>query len=1437
MNKLFFLCGFWLMAGLLMIATAQTILVEQTFSADAAIKPFTGNNPVYSVKMTGAVELLSDSSLVRVVLIDYNSNHYLLYEAYPLITTSKSFNVDGVCDETGYLNGIVPDSIRIDIINANITIDVLNVETGYILNATELQAQAKWLTDSLKISVMNQRIQQEHMYWRAGRTPLTSTNFEDKEHTFGQKFNIAGFDYYKGGIFEFLYRKYSPGTSFTSTMVDEFDWRTRHDASLNTSHYFNPDGDGWITHPENQSVCGSCYVFSVTHTFADFINIHCNQMFNYNLSEEEALVCTYSGTLYDCGNCSNGGSPYCVLDYIQYHGIHQEAACSTYLTSPSPPCSTVCWGNSSLNFTNIYSAIFTEDQLMQVLIKKGPVTCILDSTIFPPKGHAMELFAYKIIRAGDTVYINSYDTIIVGGNSNLIGHVSWIFKNSLDPTQYFRYYGQFGTITSRHALSGIVKKTNGSSTDTIAPVCRDKDGDGYFWWGVGDLITNCGCPPGVNASEEDCNDNDPNVGPYVTESDSSINLPLYSCRPNDCITQSTTKDIYGDSIWTHDRHIDQNIVIHTGGRLIVRGQVFLSPGAKIIVQSQGLLILSGVSAGAPARLSSGCGQMWNGVELLGDPLYGQDTIPAQFAAQHQGTIIIHNGIIENALCGIKTFNSGAYPDFGGGDPLPVGYPSGGVILADSATFRNNKIAVEFYPYRHGGTPNRSFFRACKFLTNDALLNNTRPECFLKLNYVNKIEILGCSFKNKYYLTPTSPAYNERGIGIYAYNADLFLDTLFRSNTTIKTEFEDLERGIYALHSGLGQSSISVQNCKFNSNHFGAYFSGYREVTPLEIKNNKFKLTENFGADTLYCLYLDNCSGYKVTKNEFDGSGFSGTGNKLGIIVNNSGARTNYIYNNGPFTALTNALQGQNINRGIYTPDGWDPGPLSLETGLHFVCNHFDNCKNDIVINENLNSNFCTGIDFFQRNAGNAIGTQQPAGNRFSLNHTSSNPNLFDVDIDANVGNIQYKYHSNPTNSSILRLYPDRISIPDKVSYDQYTLFSFDTISSCPDSFYPIGTPEELQLQIQETDLKIDSLSGLILLLIDGGSTDTLKNTVTYSSYCQSFEVYSDLLNASPYLSDTVLKSSILKEEVLPNAMIRDVMVANPQSAKNEDLLNTLGNRNNPMPDSMWAEILQGKDSIGALGSLKSELSGWIQKRDLYFNELINHFLMDTINPDSSDSLMNLLTNDHDLNSKYNLITWYLNRYDFNEALSTLQDIPNQFTLTNREQFTRSNFISLVSILEQLYNDTLGYKKPDSIQVISLRALALDDYSLPATLARNILIASCGFSYHEPILLETTLKSSKIFQQLGKEKKSLSEFKVFPNPCKDYIIVEYKKNRNTDEVTFSIINFKGSFLASYSLQKTSNQVVIPFKIYLPGCYFLKMQVNGKSVGSYQIVKIN
>ena len=97
-----------------------------------------------------------------------------------------------------------------------------------------------------------------------------------------------------------------------------------------------------------------------------------------------------------------------------------------------------------------------------------------------------------------------------------------------------------------------------------------------------------------------------------------------------------------------------------------------------------------------------------------------------------------------------------------------------------------------------------------------------------------------------------------------------------------------------------------------------------------------------------------------------------------------------------------------------------------------------------------------------------------------------------------------------------------------------------------------------------------------------------------------------------------MKSAIQKENVLPNEMIRDILVANPQSAKSENVMNELYNRFIQMPEPMLEEILEGQDSLGSKEILEAKLLTRKIEKSETLNELVLHYKNDTVNLSSGE---------------------------------------------------------------------------------------------------------------------------------------------------------------------------------------------------------------------------
>lgn len=132
-----------LLVGFSLTTAAQTITINHTFTENDEIYPFSQVDSIYGLNIAGHITLNSDTSLVRMILVDENYNEYLIYEAYPLITSSMDFNISNACDETCYLNGITPTSLILYVNHASIYLQSITYTTLFIENADSLSYQVK----------------------------------------------------------------------------------------------------------------------------------------------------------------------------------------------------------------------------------------------------------------------------------------------------------------------------------------------------------------------------------------------------------------------------------------------------------------------------------------------------------------------------------------------------------------------------------------------------------------------------------------------------------------------------------------------------------------------------------------------------------------------------------------------------------------------------------------------------------------------------------------------------------------------------------------------------------------------------------------------------------------------------------------------------------------------------------------------------------------------------------------------------------------------------------------------------------------------------------------------------------------------------------------------------------------------------------------------
>ncbi|MDR2475265.1 MAG: C1 family peptidase [Bacteroidales bacterium] len=563
-NLLFAFVLFWLS---FLPLSAQVIVSANTIIQDTLLAIIQKNSlDTKTVTTSGQVQFSSNSGYVRILLSDDYGYDLLVYESFPLIAVDGIDNFNNVALETVNIpSSLALTKVRVEIRNAelrNLSVDMSTIN----LFRTQQQTKAD------KITLINSNLRNQKALWVAGETEVSKMSYEEKKGLFGGKVpDLQGFEYYIGGIFELhnnneISNKTNKSlkvaqSASSNDFVSVFDWRNRH-------------GKNWNTSVKSQ-FGGTCWAFGSTASTEALTNLYYNRKLDMDLSEGELVACVTSS------NC-NGGYSGNALDYIASTGIVNQDC------FPNGNCNAIC-SDKCLNpieririnsKTNFYPNSYTdpESELKKRIIAKGVICSDVWSW-----SHTMALSGFGLIQENDTIYSGTTSggynipITILSGDSR-IGTTYWIFKNSWGIGWGENGYAKIMLdVTNQYIYGRILNLpiTSLNYTDSDI-VCDDRDGDGYYFWGIGTKPTHC---PACAPDEPDGDDSNPNLGPMDEYGYCAEITPLV-----ENITSSQT--------WNTDRTICRNVVIQSGAILTITATAFASTH-KITIQNGGTLIVSG----------------------------------------------------------------------------------------------------------------------------------------------------------------------------------------------------------------------------------------------------------------------------------------------------------------------------------------------------------------------------------------------------------------------------------------------------------------------------------------------------------------------------------------------------------------------------------------------------------------------------------------------------------------------------------------------------------------------------------------------------------------------------------------------------------------------------------------------------------------------------
>lgn len=591
-------------------AHVETLKVERRFGKSEAFSPFLSKGAITALSITGSFEKTGDEYLVRVLLKDADGKEHLVMESYEEICDKEQFAFAGYCEETALLEGIRPDSIKVYVRDAVLRIESIDIQTvapGRMLKGGAFKA-AKAEARRAQVEAVAKKINEYNVshgkIWIAEVTDIALADYGVRRAVTGcpDGCQSGGIEYYVDGFFEV--GKANPETrkktlrSSSSSVVSEFDWRTRH-------------GRNWIT-PVKSQYGNTCVAFAGVSCLESLMNLYYNQIFYSPFNDLSEWELAYYGNENNMP-LATGVSPSRALSHLVNYGIGNEEV------NPFPNQDVAPYTPHTPNFNvkiESYSIIsHDESYIKHALIEKGPLASgfifddYVDSIDYSQDlyvgGHAMSLIGFGVVQKGDTIGVNSIGTLVVEEGNN-IGKTFWLFKNSWGNNSYDALckivFNDYSRMAQVYSLNIPITVTPSSYSPSV--ICEDRDGDGYYFWGIGQKPANCpdwvpdvkdGDDFNINYGTMDENGflqslspNGYTINTSVTYSSNNVVSSRIGIVNNGILTITGTTTMNAQSV----------IRVCEGGTLIVDGGTLqnanlkLIPGSHLIIRNNGSINMS-----------------------------------------------------------------------------------------------------------------------------------------------------------------------------------------------------------------------------------------------------------------------------------------------------------------------------------------------------------------------------------------------------------------------------------------------------------------------------------------------------------------------------------------------------------------------------------------------------------------------------------------------------------------------------------------------------------------------------------------------------------------------------------------------------------------------------------------------------------------------------
>ena len=876
-----------------------------------------------------------------------------------------------------------------------------------------------------------------------------------------------------------------------------------------------------------------------------------------------------------------------------------------------------------------------------------------------------------------------------------------------------------------------------------------------------------------------------------------------------CEYYNTPQHITSDTTWNDDpsnpKIVLNDMIVNSGVTLTITGTVEFTQQAKLIVQQGGVVIVDG------GTLTNLCdNKTWRGIEVWGTSGKGQNSL---LNSPYQGMVQLINGAeIDNAEDAIKLWHPNDTTT------------TGGIVIANNATFYNNRRSIDFEPYQNKiisptnditNIGNLSQFVNCTFDVDDDYMSDNEFYCHASLWKVNSVFFQGCTFMNEqsnkqYSLTNNKGIYSmDAGFTVNSYCSD---NVLYGESCPYESKtpcyFYGFNYAIDALDAATSNVAI-VDESVFEQNVIGVQF---KALNNSWVNRSNFSIGDNTITNVTSGTYptgivIIGSTGYRIEEDSLQPSS-NLVSNTIGIRINNSKTANNQVY--------------KNISNGLYIAEqaeGVNRDSTYNYKGLQLLCNTHSVNNYDIIVP--LTGASHEGIRVFQGDP----------------NSSTSAGNIFSQNISIPESNIK-----NGTSSVIMYYYTNGLTQPLYV-----TPFLVDTIhvnnaNTCPSNFnngysFPLSIES---VQTFATNYGLLESTYLNLLynynsMIDGGDENLLLNKIESTWSNDAWKMRADLLAKSPYLSEDALEQAALSD-ILPQAMLLEVCLANPDATRDEGFIYFLANKiPNPLPQYMLDLIVENWHAKTARTLLEANLADVSSQMSVITNLLVSNYMLDTIQ--QKDIALNWLLRRGDLSDYYSAVEHYIESNDYISANNYRRQIPELFKLTDDEHAEYLNFKEYLAFRNSIASDNRNIMQLTDDEITNLQQIADNNTGRSSILAQNILcfcyqlcvdyLPADGEGDHLKFS-KPKIPASQIIQS------AYNKITATPNPASVYVAFTWTLPLLKGNAVLFITDINGKTIAQQTITTKAGQWIWDTRAIKNSIYLYEVRSDNQRLGNGKIV---